>query len=437
MRKFKNRKIFSIFFLIIAFFYMIQIASIFYCPKEIRIVKGEDKELELLFPFRLKNRGKENKILETTFNLNNRSKLKRSYNIVANQEGNAKFNLNILGFIPVKNVDVNVVDRQELILGGNSIGVSLNTKGVLVVAVTDIIGIDGKNYNPARTAGIKAGDSIIDINGEKVKNAEHVVQLLNDLKDSSIKITIERNGANFVTSVTPVQSLQDNCYRLGIWVRDKTAGIGTLTFYDEKSKNFGALGHGITDIDTGKLLNVRNGKIMDAKIANIEQGKKGEPGEIKGIFYETENTVGDIKENTNFGIYGKLNDEFIKNNRAEALPIGFRDEVKEGKAYILTTINDNKIQKYEIEILKKQQQFSPESKSMVIKITDEKLLNKTGGIVQGMSGSPIIQDDKIIGAVTHVFVNDPTKGYGLYIEWMLEQLSMGKGEKIGNVEEDR
>ena len=416
---------------------MIQIASIFYCPKEIRIVKGEDKELELLFPFRLKNRGKENKILETTFNLNNRSKLKRSYNIVANQEGNAKFNLNILGFIPVKNVDVNVVDRQELILGGNSIGVSLNTKGVLVVAVTDIIGIDGKNYNPARTAGIKAGDSIIDINGEKVKNAEHVVQLLNDLKDSSIKITIERNGANFVTSVTPVQSLQDNCYRLGIWVRDKTAGIGTLTFYDEKSKNFGALGHGITDIDTGKLLNVRNGKIMDAKIANIEQGKKGEPGEIKGIFYETENTVGDIKENTNFGIYGKLNDEFIKNNRAEALPIGFRDEVKEGKAYILTTINDNKIQKYEIEILKKQQQFSPESKSMVIKITDEKLLNKTGGIVQGMSGSPIIQDDKIIGAVTHVFVNDPTKGYGLYIEWMLEQLSMGKGEKIGNVEEDR
>src|SRR5699024_1292468 len=186
-------------------------------------------------------------------------------------------------------------------------------KGVLVVAVTDIIGIDGKNYNPARTAGIKAGDSIIDINGEKVKNAEHVVQLLNDLKDSSIKITIERNGANFVTSVTPVQSLQDNCYRLGIWVRDKTAGIGTLTFYDEKSKNFGALGHGITDIDTGKLLNVRNGKIMDAKIANIEQGKKGEPGEIKGIFYETENTVGDIKENTNFGIYGKLNDEFIKN----------------------------------------------------------------------------------------------------------------------------
>jgi len=416
---------------------MIQIASIFYCPKEIRIVKGENKELELLFPFRLKNRGKENKILETTFNLNNRSKLKRSYNIVANQEGNAKFNLNILGFIPVKNVDVNVVDRQELILGGNSIGVSLNTKGVLVVAVTDIIGIDGKNYNPARTAGIKAGDSIIDINGEKVKNAEHVVQLLNDLKDSSIKITIERNGANFVTSVTPVQSLQDNCYRLGIWVRDKTAGIGTLTFYDEKSKNFGALGHGITDIDTGKLLNVRNGKIMDAKIANIEQGKKGEPGEIKGIFYETENTVGDIKENTNFGIYGKLNDEFIKNNRAEALPIGFRDEVKEGKAYILTTINDNKIQKYEIEILKKQQQFSPESKSMVIKITDEKLLNKTGGIVQGMSGSPIIQDDKIIGAVTHVFVNDPTKGYGLYIEWMLEQLSMGKGEKIGNVEEDR
>ena len=215
--------------------------------------------------------------------------------------------------------------------------------------------------------------------------------------------------------------MQDNCYRLGIWVRDKTAGIGTLTFYDDDSKIFGALGHGITDMDTGNLLNVEYGKIMNAKIANIEQGKRGSPGEIRGIFYETENVLGEIVKNSPYGIYGVMTDEFMKFNKAKALPIGFKEEVKEGKAYILTTIDNDKTEKFEIEILKAQPQQFPNQKSMTIKVTDKRLL-QTGGIVQGMSGSPIIQDGKIIGAITHVFVNDPTKGYGIYIEWMLDQI---------------
>lgn len=438
MGKSKNRKLFSIFFLVLAFFYIIQFISIFYCPSEIQVVKNENEQFELPFPFSLKNTKNENGVLKTASNLNNKSRLVNSYNIISAEEGSIKCKLNVLGFIPVKNVNVNIVDRKELIPGGNSIGVRLNTKGVLVVAVTDIIGIDGKNYNPARDAGIKAGDSIISINDEKIKSADHVVKLLNDLKDSNIKLTIERNGVNFTTTVEPIQSFQDNCYRLGIWVRDKTAGIGTLTFFDIDHNHFGALGHGITDIDTGKLLNIENGKIMEAKVSNIEQGKKGEPGEIKGIFYETDNIIGDIEENTPFGIYGALNESFSKKNKLKTLPIGFKDEVKEGKAYILTTTLDNKIEQYEIEIIKKQQQILPESKSMVLKVTDKKLLEKTGGIVQGMSGSPIIQDGKIIGAVTHVFVNDPTKGYGLYIEWMLEQLNIGeKSNGIKNVKKDR
>lgn len=438
MRKSKNRKLFSLFFLISAFFYIIQIISIFYCPKEIKIAKGENENLELLFPFSLKNSEEGNRVIKTNSHLDNNSKFLRSYNIIGAEEGKIKCKLNILGFIPVRNINVNIVNRKQLVPGGNSIGVRLNTKGVLVVAVTDIIGIDGKNYNPARTAGIRAGDSIISINGEKVKDADHVVNLLNNLKDSNVKITVERNGVNFVTTVKPIQSLQDNCYRLGIWVRDKTAGIGTLTFYDLEHNYFGALGHGITDIDTRKLLNVDNGKIMEAKISNIEQGKKGEPGEIKGIFYETDNIIGHIEKNTPFGIYGELNKSFHKKNKIETIPIGFRDEVVEGKAHILTTTIDNKIEQYEIEILRKQQQILPEPKSMIIKVTDKKLLEKTGGIVQGMSGSPIIQNGKIIGAVTHVFVNDPTKGYGLYIEWMLEQLSIGENNNgIKNVKKDR
>ena len=204
-------------------------------------------------------------------------------------------------------------------------------------------------------------------------------------------------------------------------MRDKTAGIGTLTFYDENTGIFGALGHGITDIDTGELLKIENGKIMSARISEIEQGSKGSPGEIKGAFYETQDALGDITSNTEFGIYGKLYKKNLDNNKSKPLPVGFQEEVKEGKAYILTTINDNKVQKYEIEIVKAQNQPFPEQKSMIIRITDKKLLQKTGGIVQGMSGSPIIQDGKLIGAVTHVFVNDPTKGYGIYIDWMLEQ----------------
>jgi stage IV sporulation protein B len=192
-----------------------------------------------------------------------------------------------------------------------------------------------------------------------------------------------------------------------------------MTFYDEKSNIFGALGHGITDMDTGDLLTVEKGLVMNAKISDIEQGKKGTPGEIRGVFYKTDEILGEIEYNTPFGIYGSLIDNNGEIRNKEKMPIGFKEEVELGKAYILTTLEDNKVEKFEIEIQKLETQQKPDQKSMVIRITDEKLLEKTGGIVQGMSGSPIIQNDRLIGAVTHVFVNDPTKGYGLYIEWML------------------
>ena len=405
--------------LIFLFFYAIQMIGVFYCPAEIKIAIGENRSIDVAFPFSLSAMHDE---VQSTYNQNFTKGLKKTYKIDGIDTGEAKFQLKLLGLIPVKKFDVNVVNREYLVPGGNAIGVKLNTKGVLVVAVTDVLGIDGKRYNPAKDAGIKTGDSILEINNIKVKDAEHVVELLNQIQDSKVKIIVERNKIRFETEVAPIKSMQDNCYRLGIWVRDKTAGIGTLTFYDDDSKIFGALGHGITDMDTGNLLNVEYGKIMNAKIANIEQGKRGSPGEIRGIFYETENVLGEIVKNSPYGIYGVMNDEFMKFNKAKALPIGFKEEVKEGKAYILTTIDNDKTEKFEIEILKAQPQQFPNQKSMTIKVTDKRLLQKTGGIVQGMSGSPIIQDGKIIGAITHVFVNDPTKGYGIYIEWMLDQI---------------
>ncbi|NLJ77792.1 MAG: SpoIVB peptidase [Tissierellia bacterium] len=317
---------------------------------------------------------------------------------------------------------MSVVNRESLMPGGNAVGVRLNTRGVLVVAVTNILGIDGKKYSPAKDAGIKIGDSILEIDDITVKDAEHVVKLLNEIQDREIKVVVERNKKKFETKIMPIKSMQDNYYRFGIWVRDKTAGIGTLTFYNNDDKVFGALGHGITDTDTGNLLNVEQGKIMSAKIANIEQGKRGTPGEIKGIFYETENVMGKITKNSSFGIYGILNDKFIKSNRIQPMPIAFKEEVKTGKAHILTTVDNNQVKKFEIEIVKLQPQKYSAQKSMTIKITDKKLLQKTGGIVQGMSGSPIIQGNNIVGAITHVFINDPTKGYGIYVEWMLEQI---------------
>ena len=398
-----------------------QILSLSSYPNEIKVPIGENKSLEVLFPFSLSGLKDENIIIQSVEEDNINNKFRKTYKIDGLDEGAAEYQLKLLGLIPVKKLDINVVNRKYLVPGGNAIGVRLNTKGVLVVAVTDVIGADGKRYNPARDAGIKNGDCILEIDNTRVKDASHVVKLLNQIQDREVKIVIERNKIRYETEIKPVKSVQDNCYRMGIWVRDKTAGIGTLTFYDENSKIFGALGHGITDIDTGNLLNVEYGRIMNARISNIEQGRKGNPGEIKGIFYETENVLGEIVKNSPYGIYGIIGDEFFNTNRGKAIPIGFKEEVKEGKAYILSTIDGDKVEKFEIEIVKAQAQQYPSQKSMTIKITDKRLLQKTGGIVQGMSGSPIIQDGKLIGAVTHVFVNDPTKGYGIYIEWMLEQ----------------
>jgi stage IV sporulation protein B len=403
-----------LFIIIFVLFYSLSLSQSLFYPSDFKIIKGENKNLNISFPFSLDNR--DVSIVETIFNEG-----KKSITLNGIDEGETNLQIKLLGLIPVKNYNVNVVNRPELVPGGNAIGVRMNTKGVLVVAVTEVIDIKGNRISPARESGLKVGDSIIEINGEKISSAEQVVRILNNVKEEAVNIVVLRNKEEIKITATPIQCLQDNSYRLGIWVRDKTSGIGTMTFYDKKSNKFGALGHGISDMDTGKLLNVDNGLVMNAKISDIEQGKKGTPGEIKGVFYKTDDILGEIYDNNDYGIYGVLkdNDDIkIKNS----IPIGYKEEVKPGKAYILSTLDDNIVDKYEIEILKVEPQEKPQQKSMIIKVTDERLLNKTGGIIQGMSGSPIIQDDKLIGAITHVFVNDPTKGYGIYIEWMLENI---------------
>ena len=392
-----------------------QLKEILFYPGNLNIIKGEKKNLDISFPFSLDN-NEEESIVQTIYNEGS-----KSYNLNGLETGESQLQLKLLGLIPLRNVNLNVIERPNLVPGGNSIGVRLNTKGVLIVAVTDVIDINGERSSPAKKAGLKVGDSILSINENKIVNADQVVEVLNNIKDEEIKIKILRNNVEFDTIASSVQCLQDNSYRLGIWVRDKTTGIGTLTYLNPKNNTFGALGHGITDIDTGNLLTVEDGLIMNAKVSDITQGKKGIPGEIKGVFYKTDQIIGDIKINDELGIYGRLEDAYIKSEDFDPMPIAFKEEIEIGEAHILTTIEDNLIEKFEISIEKVESQNQANQKSMIIKITDPRLLEKTGGIVQGMSGSPIIQNNKIIGAVTHVFINDPTKGYGLFIEWMLEK----------------
>lgn len=401
--------------------YSIQIFNIVRFPSQIDIVKGDSKDISFIFPFSLE-------LLEDSIDIvkinSNKERtniaLRNSYKLESTNNGMADMKLKFLGVFSIKHLKVNVIDKVYLIPGGEAIGVKLNTKGVLVVATSEIISIDGKTYNPAKNAGIRVGDSIIMIEGIKVENADHVISILNNLKDKKINIQIERNNVIYNTEVVPIKSKQDNSYRLGIWVRDKTAGLGTLTFYEPNSMIFGALGHAITDIDTGTLMKVENGEIMRAKVSSIELGKKGSPGELRGIFFETKDVMGKIENNTAFGIYGSIYDDKLIGNK-KLIPIGTQNEVKIGKAHILANVEGDSVAKYEVEIIKLEKQNVPQAKGMVIKITDSRLIDKTGGIVQGMSGSPILQNGKIVGAVTHVFVNDPTKGYGIYIEWMLKE----------------
>lgn len=415
MGRYFNKRILLCFIVILLFAFFSQISESLFYPSDLKIIKGENKALNVRFPFTMDFSEDEN-IVKTIYN-EGQNKLKQTITLNGMTEGSTNLSLKFLG-IPLKNYNINVIDRKELIPGGNAVGIKMNTRGALVVAVTDIIDIDGNRTSPSRDAGIRVGDSIIEINGKKIESSQEVVEALNSIKNTEVDLKILRNKKEIKISVKPVQSIQDNAYRIGVWVRDKTSGIGTMTFYDDENNTFAALGHGISDMDTRELLTVEDGIIMNARISDVEQGEKGTPGEIKGVFYSTDKVIGNIEKNIDYGVYGSLR-EGLKLDLNEKIPIGFREEVETGKAHILTTLDQEHIGRYEIYIEKIKRQDLPGQKSMVIKITDQELINKTGGIVQGMSGSPIIQNGKLIGAVTHVFVNDPTKGYGLYIEWML------------------
>ncbi len=321
--------------------------------------------------------------------------------------------------LPLKEVTISVLPERVLIPGGHSVGVRMNVKGVLVVGLEEIETPEGAFVNPGLDAGLQIGDSILEIDGTKVNNAKEVKEVINQIK-KDVRLKVKRKDDIMTIRLNPVQSVDDNLYKIGVWVKEKTAGIGTLTFYDPSHHTFGALGHAITDPETGTILSVAQGELLNSKVQSVKQGKAGSPGEIKGIFYESDKPLGKLAINTEYGIFGKTYDHIVNPIYQQPLQIGYQNEIKKGSAYILTTLEGDKVEKYTITISKINRQAKAGTKSMVIKVTDKRLLEKSGGIIQGMSGSPIIQNNKIIGAVTHVFVNDPQKGYGIFIEWMLQ-----------------
>ena len=256
---------------------------------------------------------------------------------------------------------------------------------------------------------------------EAVTCTSDLITKVNESNGNSVKITYVRDGSNYNTEILPTKT-SDNEYKLGLWVRDAASGVGTISFYDPKTGEFGALGHGILDVDTEELIDIARGDIVTSKIVSIVKGEKGKPGELQGSI-DNGKIIGEVYKNTNFGIYGKINNlEILKQDSDKVMEVKTRDEVKEGKASILCTLDDNKQEEYEIEIEKVYTSTNRSNKNMIIKVTDPRLLEKTGGIIQGMSGSPIIQDGKFVGAVTHVMVNNPEKGYGIFADTMLKQM---------------
>ena len=286
--------------------------------------------------------------------------------------------------------------------------------------MSEIEGEDNKKYKPYENTGIEEGDTIVKANNVQINSTDDLINTVNNSNGKEIKLEYISDEETKECSILPVKQ-ENNEYKLGLWVRDSAAGVGTVTFYEPGTRTFGALGHGISDIDTGELIDIASGEFVTTRILNIEKGENGIPGKIQGSIEKQEN-IGTINKNTRFGIYGTVNNlNSLNLDNSKEVEVATRDEIKKGKATILCSLDNNKPKEYEIEIEEIYKDNNYDNKSMEIKLTDKELLEKTGGIIQGMSGSPIIQNGKFIGAVTHVLVNNPEEGYGVFADIMIKQ----------------
>lgn len=335
----------------------------------------------------------------------------------ANQLDRYKMQLKLFGLIPLKEVEVEVIQDVRLKPAGIPVGIYVKTKGVLIVGIGEFEGEEGQKYSPGKYV-FQAGDYILEVNEQSVDEKKKLIELIAHSEGQEMIFKVQRSEEVIEVKAKPEQN-RNGEYKMGIWVRDNAQGVGTMTYIDENG-GFGALGHGINDIDTSMLMSLASGTLYHTQIIGITRGSVGSPGELTGfIEYDDENVMGSISANTARGIFGICEEEINEAVTNEYLSLGLKQEIETGPAQILCSLGDE-TREYEIEITELHLENDNVNRGIVLKITDEELLNITGGIVQGMSGSPIIQNGKLVGAVTHVLVNDPTRGYGIFIEEMLE-----------------
>ena len=320
----------------------------------------------------------------------------------------------LFGFIPLKTVRLKQVPENEVVIGGDAFGLKMYTNGLIVVGFTDINTAEGSK-NPARDAGIEKGDLLKSVNGVRLTKNSDVVSLINASGGAEATIVLERAGEKKTLTLKPALSADAGSSKLGVWVRDSAAGIGTISFYEPETGLFVGLGHGIYDSDTEALMPAAEGEIVKTTITGVKRGEKGSPGELYGVF-DQETVIGELHGNNVLGVYGKLTSAV----EGEELPIALKQEIEIGDAKLITPAIGGGKAEYDVRITSVVNDDKGSGRNMIIKITDEKLLELTGGIVQGMSGSPIIQNGKIVGAVTHVLVNDPTSGYAVFAERMYD-----------------
>ena len=394
-----------VFFLSIIYMYVLVIGNI---PKEIVVFEGEEISMKTLLGMSIKDENLET--IETSSSSSNKS----------NEVGKSSLEVSLFDNITLKNVEVSVLQKTTVIPVGNIAGVKLYTNGVLVVGMSEIEGKDNKKYKPYENTGIEEGDTIIKINEEEIDSTNDLIEVVNMSQGNEVKVEYIHDDKTKECSIIPVET-SSNEYKLGLWVRDSAAGVGTVSFYEPETRTFGALGHGITDIDTNELINIASGEFITTRILNITKGESGNPGKIQGTI-ENQQNIGLISKNSKFGIYGKVDNLASLNiDTSKEMEVALREEIQEGKATILCSLDNQKPQEYEIEIQKIYRENNYDNKSMKIKVTDTRLIEKTGGIIQGMSGSPIIQNGKFVGAVTHVLVNNPEEGYAVFGDIMLKQ----------------
>lgn len=412
-------------------------------PDHVRLPQGQAQDFTFRLPLRATVQTDQDDVLalngERLSRAGGLAPLSAPVSIAALQTGEHRVDFRLFGWLPFRRLTVDVVPPLKLIPGGHSIGVLLRSHGVIVVGFAAVEDGRGGIHQPGRDGGIELGDAILTVGGAEITSEEQAARLFEEAGNAGgpVAVTIRRKGRLMERQVQPIKDGENGRWRVGLYIRDSAAGVGTVTFYDPVSGKYGALGHVIADGETNQPIDVRDGHIVDATVTAIHRGRKGLPGEKISQFKDEDNWLGSIQKNSRFGIFGELHRPLTNPIFPEPVPVAMASQVKEGSAEILTVVDGQKVERFSVEIVRVMRQPTAEGKNMIVKITDERLLSKTGGIVQGMSGSPILQEGRIVGAVTHVFVNDPTKGYGALIEWMLQEAGVLAPSEGSNVREER